>query len=203
MHAASLRSRWRTSWLALTAVLIGLPGCGDDGPSGVDDEVTCESNLADSDAVTGLTTTTASGTLSATIDGEAWRAREDICVSYGITLGQETLVVFGYDDRVPGTSFAGSEGLSIGFGAGDGGLGPGPYSLDGDPSVGFMWFTLVGALQWNATGGGDLEDGAAGTATITTFSGNRIAGTFTFIGLPSGHESPNVVVTNGSLDLTY
>jgi len=201
-NAVSRRTRWLALRLALAAVLIGLPGCGSDGPSGVDDEVTCESNFADSDAATGLTTTTASGTVSATIDGEAWSAREDICVRFGITLGQEALFIFAYDDRVPGSSFAGSEGVSIVFGAGDGALGPGPHSLDGDPSVGFMWFTLLGALQWTASGG-DLEDGAAGTATITTFSGNRISGTFAFIGLPNGHDSPNVVVTNGSFDLTY
>jgi hypothetical protein len=188
----------------LGAALVALSGCGDDGPAGVGDEVTCESAYADSDAVSGLSTSTASGTLSATIDGEAWSAREDICVSYGAFLqDQETLVVFGYDDRVRGTNFAGSEALTISFGAGDVPLGPGEYALDSESSVAFGWGTLVGALQWYASGGGDLEDGAAGTATITTFSANRISGTFAFIGLPNGHDSPNVVVTNGSFDLTY
>jgi hypothetical protein len=204
LNAASPRSRWLTSPLALVAVLVALAGCGDDGPSGVQDEVTCESAYADSDAVSGLTTITASGTLSATIDGAAWSAREDICVSYGAILqGHETLVVFGYDDRVHGTSFAGSEGLSLAFETGDVALEPGSYTLDGDRSVGFMWFTVVGALQWTAAGRGDLEDGASGMATITTLSANRISGTFSFIGLPNGHASPNVVVTNGSFDLTF
>jgi hypothetical protein len=189
--------------LAVAALLVGFAACGNDGPSGVDGDVTCESAHAESDPITGLTTRTATGTLSATIDGQAWSAGEDICVSSGVSFDQATLHVFGYDDRVRGTNFAGSEALTISFGAGDVPLGPGEYALDSESSVAFGWGTLVGALQWYASGGGDLEDGAAGTATITTFSANRISGTFAFIGLPNGHDSPNVVVTNGSFDLTY
>jgi hypothetical protein len=189
--------------LAVAALLVGFAACGNDGPSGVDGDVTCESAHAESDPITGLTTRTATGTLSATIDGQAWSAGEDICVSSGVSFDQATLHVFGYDDPVPGTSFAGSEALSIGFTVGEGPLGPGVYTLDGERSVGFMWATVVGALQWAASGRGDLEDGATGTATITTFAADRVSGTFSFTGLPSGHDSPNVVVTNGSFDLTW
>lgn len=127
------------------------------------------------------------GSFSATINGTAWSAIGRVAVNKTSTTNDPLVAIA-----------AGSTTYTISsFGIGPV-TGPGTFSLNfQQPAV---------AVIQAATGQGwtTAVPGGTGTITITTYSANRIAGTFSFDAVPfTGGATGVVHVTNGAFDITF
>jgi hypothetical protein len=125
------------------------------------------------------------GTFSATINGTAWSAVGVVTVS---KTAKNSAVAIVSASPTYGISFA----LS-------------PVTNPGTFSLAFLNAGSVAFIS-SSTGAGwsTLAQGGTGTVTITTYTANRIAGTFSFDAVPSsGGAAGTVRVTNGAFDITY
>ena len=136
--------------------------------------------------------TPATGTMTATIDGVAWRA---VCVAVSLTV-QGVISIAGGEPTTPTT------GTTIGFAA--------PRSV-GSTSIGPLsptnaLLTVGGGSLWQSA----LNNGS-GTVTFTTLTttnaagANNAVGTFSFTMTPqSGTTATGTkVVTNGTFNVTF
>ncbi|MGZ3447081.1 MAG: hypothetical protein ACXU88_15450 [Myxococcaceae bacterium] len=134
---------------------------------------------------------------TAKIDGQSWQA-EALSVSAAAVPGVPGgLVIVGAQ-----TTGGLTRGLTISLynvaGAGTYALGVSSDVFGGTGSVGEGTGSGAGAQTWITD-----NTGSAGTITLTTLSGGRIAGTFTYVASP-GHSNTvggTRTVTDGSLDL--
>ena len=128
------------------------------------------------------------GTFTAQISGASWSATGTITVSR-----QQPNFI-----GIAGTGFAGGTAYALVLGIGNA-PGPGTHSLDvyngGDGSS----LTIGG----QTTGWSTAFQGGGGTVTITTLTSNRVTGTFSGTLLPSSGSGGNLVVTNGTFDVTF
>lgn len=144
----------------------------------------CGSDKSSTTEPTQTTNLVTNGSFGATINGTAWSAVSRVAVSRSTT---NNIVAIA----------AGSSTYTLTFG-----IGPvtaaGNFSLNfGQPSI---------AIISAATGQGwtTATQGGTGSITITTFTANRIAGSFSFEAVPiTGGATGTVRVTNGSFDVTY
>jgi hypothetical protein len=141
---------------------------------------------SDSSGITGSNgnNNTATGNMTATIDGKAWGSP-----TAGAVFKSSILSVAGIDLGLT---------ASVGFATG-GVTGPGTYSLTfGNQLAGSGNVTEAGK-GWT-TG----IQGGAGTLTLTTVTANHVVGTFSFdaVGV-SGGATGTVHVTNGKFDITF
>ena len=133
---------------------------------------------------TGTTGTVTNGTFRATINGTSWSAAGGVGVSRQTTSNIVAVAAV-------------SSTYTIAFGISNL-TAPGTFSLN----TGQLNLANVSA----ATGQGwsTVAPGGTGSIVITTFTANRIAGTFSFTAAPlSGGATGTLTVTNGSFDLTY
>lgn len=155
--------------LSVLSVLTALTACGGGGPTGPGG---------------------GSGSMSATIDGQAWTAQSQYTQS-GVS--QQSPGHFpAYGARLEGNTLTGIT-LNLTFITG-----PGTYPLGTAGGVaGGIASLNVGSAVWQTP-----LSGQAGTVTISSISNGRIAGTFAFqaVGLASGATGTKVV-TNGQFDL--
>ena len=143
---------------------------------------------SDSTGPTETTNLVTNGSFSARINGTAWSALGRVSVIPSSSL----------------LTMAGASGTYvITFGLGPF-TGPGTYSLVYDPLAKpptvSQAIVLLGGQSW----GTSVQSGT-GSVTITTYTGNRIAGTFSF-DAPSAAASGaggTIHVTNGSFDVTF
>ena len=121
------------------------------------------------------------GGLSMNIDGVPWTAIS----AQGTSTGG--IVAIGAADAT-----------GVAFGFAFQGAAPGTYVIGpGNPSNATY---SVGLDAWAATGAG----GGSGTMTITTLSGERVVGTFSFQVNASGTQTPATVsLTNGVFDIEF
>jgi hypothetical protein len=133
----------------------------------------------------GNNTVSGDGNITMTVNGGSWRSLKAID---HVTKGTSNFI--GISSGNPPYT------LILGIGSV---TGPGTRNLNltvGDGSS---------AIVSTTTGGwGTAFTGGSGTVTITTFTANRIAGTFSFDAMPgSGAASGTLQVRNGAFDLTY
>jgi len=123
------------------------------------------------------------GSFTATIDGTAWKAGGRVGVSRG-------------DTSLTMIAVSRTYAMSIGIGVA---AGPGSYRMGGDSST-----VEVSVHQIGGPPGAADYRGGTGTFTITMLTDSRIAGTFSFVAMPSpaGDAGP-LHVTSGAFDLTY
>ena len=123
---------------------------------------------------------TGAGSMSASIDGSGWNA-------IGVSASRSTglLIIAGSDvQRTVTVSFA----LN---GTGTQTFGPGGVALG---------VVLVGGQSWQANGSGL----GSGSVNITTLTGNRAVGTFSFTAVGGQGATPaSRQVTNGRFDVRY
>ncbi len=142
-----------------------------------------------SDSGTGPTP--GSGPMSATIDGQAWVADENLATGMAVPGVPGAFIVQG--SRV----LSGSDALSLQISVYNA-AGPGTYPLGAGPSV-------TGGIATVATAGAGWTtplSGAAGSMVITALTPTRIAGTFEYtadaaVGSATGTRS----ITSGQFDL--
>lgn len=121
------------------------------------------------------------GTISALVDGVAWRA--SVGARAATASGLVSLTGQDTDTRV----------ITIAVPAG-----VGTYSLNfGNASNALM---ILGGQQWSTA-----FPGGSGSVTVTTFTATRVAGTFTMTMQPSQtNTAPRAAqVTNGQFDLAF
>jgi len=164
--------------VALMAAIVVL-GCGGGG----DDD--------DDGNLTGPPTTgTSNGSMAAQIGGASWRSIGAISVS---RQQQQNVIAFA------GTGSAGSTTYAVSINIANA-TGPGTHNLNifagGDASS-----LIIGSSA--ALGWATAAQGASGTLTITSLTANRIVGTFSGTLFPAGHSAGNLVVTNGTFDVTF
>jgi hypothetical protein len=125
------------------------------------------------------------GSFSAIINGTAWSAVGPVLVT---KTAKNTAVAI--------VSVSPTYGISLAIS---------PLTTPGTFSLAFLNPGSVGFIS-SSTGAGwtTLAQGGTGTATVTMYTANRIAGTFSFDAVPSsGGASGTVRVTNGAFDITY
>ena len=122
-----------------------------------------------------------SGTMSATVNGSGWSV-DSGQAQYNVS--EDLIVLF-----APST---GSYGMGVNLPAF---AGPGTYAFENQR---FATVTLGADPGWGTT----YEDGE-GSLTVTSFSSERITGTFQFTAYPSPSSSQTgtLVVTDGQFDL--
>ncbi|HXD48531.1 MAG TPA: DUF6252 family protein [Gemmatimonadaceae bacterium] len=122
------------------------------------------------------------GSFTATIDGAAWKAGGRV----GVARGDTSLTLI---------ALSRTYAISIGIGAA---AGPGTYAV-GDSSL-----VQVSVHQIGGQPGAMDYRGGTGTFSITMLTDSRIAGTFSFVAMPSpAGETGPLHVTSGAFDLTY
>ena len=128
----------------------------------------------------------ATGTMTATIDGVAWRA---VCLS----VNTATPGIIGFSGGEPLTP---TTGTIIAFGATRG---------VGTTSIGILSPTNALLTVGSGTLWGAALNNGSGTLTISTLTANNAQGTFSFTLTPqSGNPSTaNKVVTNGTFNVTF
>ncbi len=173
------RHALRRSLVLLIAALAPLACGGDDGPAGP-----------------GGGNGGGDSPFRATIDGQAWAAdASSVTVTLGSTGVPGSLIVTG--TRVTSGSEFRAISLLLGFIEGTG-----TYPL------GVNFATNGGGSATVTIGGGGATssfmtplDGAAGSMTVTSLTGARIAGTFAFEADPTVGATTSVSVTSGSFDV--
>ena len=128
------------------------------------------------------------GTFTVVINGTTWSAQGTVTVSR-----QQNNFI-----GLAGSGFAGNTAYSLVVGIANA-TGPGSHSLNvfggGDGSS-----VIVGSTT---TGYGTAFQGGGGTLTITSLTSNRIVGTFSGTAVPSSGGGANLVLTNGTFDITF
>jgi len=153
--------------LAASLVLFALNACGGDGPTGTNGNT----NVGD-------------GTMSAAINGAAWRSMKS--GDKGSHSGQIYAVV----------GLNGSYTIALGI-AGLTAPGTVDLSLTSGNGSNAIVSNTVGA--WSTA-----FNGGSGTITVTTLTANRIAGTFSFNApAGSGNATGTLQVRNGNFDVTF
>lgn len=176
--------------LALAIIVpLGCGGGGDDNSGGVTNP-----NLA--------CTTTANGTFSATINGQAWVACGQVTVRNDVSF-------LSAKDTLRTVSWAGSGFLSANVGyaivmsasklnGGSLSAGSYPVGLVNPTNSNFI------AGSSNNAGWSASPTGGSGSVTITSVTSNHITGTFTFDAAPTtGSATGTLQVRNGKFDLSY
>lgn len=139
----------------------------------------------------GTTPDPATGPMSASIDGQAWAADENLATALAVPLVPGSFIVQGTH------VLSGSDALTLQM------LlynisGPGTYPLGVGPTV----YGGSGLVSTAAAGWGTPLSGAAGTVVITALTPSRIAGTFEYTAEASvGSATGTRVVTGGQFDL--
>lgn len=135
--------------------------------------------------------TPGSGPMSATIDGEAWAADENLATATAVPGVPGAFIVQG--SRV----LSGSDALTLQISVYNA-PGPGTYPLGAGP-------TVTGGIATVATAGAAWTtplSGAAGTMVISALTSTRIAGTFEYTADASvGSATGTRAITSGQFDL--
>jgi hypothetical protein len=130
------------------------------------------------------------GSMAAQVGGASWRSIGAITVS---RQPQQNVIGFA------GTGSAGSTTYAVSISIANA-TGPGTRNLNifagGDGST-----LIIGSSA--GLGWATAAQGASGTLTITSLTANRIVGTFSGTLFPAGHSAGNLVVTNGTFDVTF
>jgi hypothetical protein len=140
-----------------------------------------------SDSVTGTNNNgnnnSASGPLSATIDGKAWASATPAVVRSG-----NIISIAGLDNAL-------TAAVSFAVAA----SGPGTFSLAFANSTGGLGIVTKGSQGWASA-----LQGGTGSVTFTTVTANHVVGTFAFDAVgSSGGATGTVHVTNGKFDITF
>lgn len=126
----------------------------------------------------------ASAGVTATIDGQAFRAVSAQAIRTG---------------NIIGIGSADAQSTAIGFAFMETAGGTGTYPIG--PTTVANGSVTIGTQSWTASAG----NGGSGTITVTTLTATRVAGTFNFTAPAlTGSPTPATrVVTNGSFDLEF
>lgn len=130
----------------------------------------------------GTPTGPGNGSMTAQVDGTAWRA------SQGVAATRAAGFV--------GVGGSASDASTISFAFPD--TGPGSFTVASPNGTNATY--VKSGQGWTAAFGG----GGSGTITVTTLTASRVAGTFSFTapGVVGG-ASGNKTVTNGSFDISF
>jgi hypothetical protein len=132
----------------------------------------------------GTTGTVTNGTFRATINGTSWSANGAVGVSRTTTNNIVAVAAV-------------SATYTIAFGISNL-TAPGTFSLN-TGQLNLANVSAAAGQSWST-----VAPGGSGSIVITTFTANRIAGTFSFTAAAlSGGATGTVTVTNGSFDVTY
>ena len=128
------------------------------------------------------------GSFTAVVNGVTWNAIGTVAVSR-----QQNNFI-----GIAASGFAGSTNYAFVVGIANA-TGPGTHSFlvtaGGDGSS-----LIIGGTT---TGWGTAFNGGTGSVTITSLTANRIVGTFSGTAVPSSGTAANLVITNGSFDITF
>lgn len=129
------------------------------------------------------------GSMSVQINGATWNAVGAITVSRQ----QNNTIAFAGSGSAGGTTYAVAIGVANA-------TGPGTHSLNifaGGDGSNVIIGTSAGVGYTTATQGG------SGTLTVTVLTANRIAGTFSGTAAPTSGGGGNLVLVNGTFDVTF
>lgn len=155
------------------ATLLGAIACGGDGPTSNDDPPS-------------------NGTITATVDGQAWSSSMALASRIG-----NGFVSVGGNSGISGDI----SNISMGF--------PeeiGTHTIPIPAGMNFSYSIYTPTQVWQALAMGEILGGSGtGTVTVTTLNAERIAGTFSFVALAAAtsEATGTRTVTNGAFDVRF